>query len=348
MKLPLRLLPFLLVVSACGSRTGFDVASTAGPNLPGHDAGVTAQCAAPQGLVTLFHGEVNTSHDVNGAIAVDDLNVYWIDPGDAATGKGSVHSVPKCGGADVTLATGLVYGTAIAADGTNVYFTDAGDSGHELNGSVSRVPRGGGVVTPLVSEWGPLDLAVDDASVYWVNAQKGTVSSIRKSGGPVTTLASRAYDVQSIAVGGANVYYTTSEGVMTVGKNGGSARTLVAASGLLWKIAVDASRVFWHEGDGNGQGFGALRSAALDGSGVATVVGSAALVGIALDGANIYYTDDGGGGGFSGAGKVMRVAKTGGQPATLASNESSGIAGMAVDGDSIYWINDRDVMRGAK
>ena len=58
----------------------------------------------------------------------------------------------------------------------------------------------------------------------------------------------------------------------------------------------------------------------------------AAAEGIAIDEDYVYFTD------FSTSGTVQKVAKAGGTPITLATNQVMP-AGIAVDSTSVYWVN---------
>jgi sugar lactone lactonase YvrE len=58
--------------------------------------------------------------------------------------------------------------------------------------------------------------------------------------------------------------------------------------------------------------------------------------GIAVDATSVYWTTSAGG--VAGAGTVMKVALSGGDPVTLASGQESPES-IAVDGTSVYWLN---------
>jgi hypothetical protein len=96
------------------------------------------------------------------SIAVDAVNVYW------AQAYAGVWMVPIKGGTATPLTEGeLLGGASIATDGVNVYWTD------QAAGTVMKVPVAGGKAATLASSQIPVAVAVDDTSVYWLNAPGG-------------------------------------------------------------------------------------------------------------------------------------------------------------------------------
>ena len=110
----------------------------------------------------------------------DGTNLYWTDypSGAAATTSGAVRkcSILGCNNNPTVLAGGLDEPEGIAVDATSVYVAGYG------NGTVLKVPIGGGTITTLVTGQGnagaggsPWAVAVDSTSVYW-----GSNSTIMK------------------------------------------------------------------------------------------------------------------------------------------------------------------------
>jgi hypothetical protein len=93
----------------------------------------------------------------------------------------------------------------VAVDSTDVYWVD------DINGTVNKVPIGGGTVTTLAGGPGgePWSVAVDGTHVYWVNCgchidepnAPGTVNEVPLGGGSKTTLAGDEGEPDSVAIG---------------------------------------------------------------------------------------------------------------------------------------------------
>jgi hypothetical protein len=85
-------------------------------------------------------------------------------------------SVPIDGGAASTLATGRS-ALLIAVDATSVYWARHGDSA--CQGTVVKVPVGGGILTTLASGLAsPYGVAVDGTSVYLTDLVDGNILKV--------------------------------------------------------------------------------------------------------------------------------------------------------------------------
>jgi hypothetical protein len=91
----------------------------------------------------------------------------------------------------------------VVADSVNVYFTESEDE-------ILAIPaNGSGPPVVLISGLtGPLELATDGVSVYWIDAT--TISKVPVTGGAATTLYSTGGDAAYIAVDGTSVFWTNS------------------------------------------------------------------------------------------------------------------------------------------
>lgn len=148
-----------------------------------------------------------------GDLAVDHTRLYWLE-----VNNGSVQSAPKTGGAITTLVTGQPGALRIALDATDVYWSSAWSSAP--GNTIMRVPKLGGTPTVVTDTGGPAYIALDDTRVYWLNRNEGTISSVAKSGGAVTRLATLSNAV-AFSVAGGQLYFGDDTGVYRVPASGG-------------------------------------------------------------------------------------------------------------------------------
>jgi len=155
-------------------------------------------------------------------IFVAGASLYYTNYATGA-GDGSVSVVSTSGGTPTDLATGLSGPRAVVVAGANVYFTLAPTAG---TGGLSTVATTGGTVTSIQSNvTGAYGLATDGANVYW------TLNAGNNGGG--------AY-VEQIAVGG-----TTAKQILDFG--GDVSPTSLALSGQDLYVPTDGTQaaVFW-------------------------------------------------------------------------------------------------------
>lgn len=126
-----------------------------------------------------------------------------------------------------------------------------------------------------------------------------------------------------VAVGSGNVYWTTGGGVLTSAS--GAPVTLPQGTG--WSgIAIDGTSVYWTD-----DGAGTVVKMALSGGAPVTLAsGLDTPDSIALDAANVYFTEG------SGPGQVMKMPLSGGTPVKLA-DDPLGPSGLEVDTTNVYW-----------
>ena len=117
---------------------------------------------------------------------------------------GAVMRVPVGGGAAVY--TGSATNTpGIASDGTFAYWTQYAFAGGQIKANYAGQ---GGQESILVDNLNsPYDLAVDSASVFWVEEYPGNVKQVSMAGGTPLTLASGLANPTAIAVDSASVYW---------------------------------------------------------------------------------------------------------------------------------------------
>jgi hypothetical protein len=137
------------------------------------------------------------------SVAVDDMNVYWID-----TNAAAIYAHPITGGSTVALAIGINFDPfALVATGGRVYWTDSGTT-------IKSVARTGGTVTDFVTDNGPYDIATDGTNIYWTDNVVMVKGAVRKCAvGLVcqkpTTLATSQDTAFSVAVDATSIYWTT-------------------------------------------------------------------------------------------------------------------------------------------
>jgi len=269
----------------------------------------------------------------------------------ASTGDGSVgtsdassDAVPtgigdsSVGGGLVTLATNqaLYYPISLAVDPVNVYWT-AGTS----DGRVMAVPvAGGSVFTLAPGQNGALGIAASGTTVFWTDANGGTVMRGGTGSAPVT-LASGQMNPSAIAVYQSTVYWEAVGAIMRW--QGGVVQTVasdpsVGSGSLFNAIAAGSTGVYWTEDfPANAGGGGAVVFAPLSG-GVKTLAKEpTGAYGIAVDTQNVYWTTPT---------ALVKMPLAGGSATTLATSPASFQAlSVAVDSTSVYWTTAGSVMK---
>ncbi len=113
------------------------------------------------------------------AIAVDETNVYWTTTGDGSTDSptGTVMRTPKDGGDITAVAERQAGPLAIVTDATYLYWVAS------QGRSVFRMAKSDGARPELINggkgKW-PIDIAVDDEAVYWVDYDTNEVVRLAK------------------------------------------------------------------------------------------------------------------------------------------------------------------------
>lgn len=150
--------------------------------------------------------------------------------------------------------------------------------------------------------------------------------------------------VNSIAVDATSIYLTgdglvgdTGGGtIMRMPKTGGTPSVLVSKQDEPGSIAVDGKNIYWATKT-------ALMKAELDGREVTRLVASRdSLRNVTLDASNVYWTATPKTG--RNAGRVMKLAKVGGRPVTLAS-EQNNPGSLALVSDTLYWTGGAQICK---
>ena len=250
-----------------------------------------------------------------------------------------------------TIATPALAPWAIAVDSKNVYWTSLGScasDGGVPTGNIASAPiTGGPPVTLVTAQGSPSAIAVDTQSIYWVNKSdcsgNGSVMKAGLDGSGLTTLAGNQNQAQYIALDGANVYWTTADGVLSIPiggvADGGAPTTLASMQGASAGVAVEGKTVLWAQSgsryDVNSVPVGGGSTRKLTpacGVGVAC----AGVAGLAADADNVYWSPLVAG--TYPTYNVVAMPVGGGALNTLA-----GLQGIAADitsdGKNVYWAN---------
>jgi hypothetical protein len=284
-----------------------------------------------------------------------------VPPVGSDAGPGGGCPGGTCAATPYVLASGFQSPYALALDASSVFVS--------AEGSVWRVPRGGGAPVQIASGQ-PLGIAVDATTVYWGNYDDESIMAVSKNGGTASSVAfALTHSPQDVIATDSYLAWTT-DGVFNtvarVPKGGGVIETVGINEGDPDYLATDDQAVYWTDG------FEArVRRALIDdwGSPQTVVADEGHPVAIAVDGTDVYWANDGTGllqrcakdGGNASPlvlglvspgylavdeswvywtdrdqGTVSRVPKAGGEVQVLA-NDQAGPYGIATDGQTLYW-----------
>ena len=242
--------------------------------------------------------------------------------------------------------------SSIALDATDVYYVD------DLDFSLYRLPRGGGVRTLLATFPGEiiLDIAVDASNVYvgaipedFDNvAAPGTVYRVSKQGGSKSGIASGVVFPFSLVTDDTHVYWVSpgtikfAEGeilpdgkIERVRKDGSAREVLAAGLSAPLTLAVDATNVYFSEsGQAVGNTSAGIRRVPKSGGAVVAINNTHVASEMVLAGNEIVF----GGGTLSGSSSgVYAIAKTGGAVRTIAEVLEVASGPRVIDG-SVYYL----------
>jgi len=250
-------------------------------------------------------------------------------------------TLAACGGS-TSEATGPVVGDDAGGTKDSGATRDGAAPGHDGGGGgttcgaagspTACTPKTIGTVTAMA---GITSIADDDKNVY-VADEGGQIQAIAVETGASTVLGNLGTvnaDL-SLAVGAANVYFSSTNTVGFVPKTGGAFQTLVSTTSASG-IAAAGTTVFFAEpymAGVTGGPSGEILSLPAAG-GTPTVLASKVQIdfGLTTDGTNVYWV--------AGGGDIDAVPVGGGAVKTLATKQY-GATTLAADGVNLYWTSD--------
>jgi len=190
---------------------------------------------------------------VRFTLAADTTHLYAVD-------HGSMHRVPKAGGAAERISIALEGNPlndawGVATDADYAYWTAVNAGGLSSSGFVGRTSKLGTAAVLLATrEPTPFGIAVDSSGIYWTtfhdgNGGGGTVTRLSAGDRGALERIARGQNVPlAIALDAANVYFTSFEGggaIYKLPKAGGAPTVVASGQACPWSIAVDATHVYW-------------------------------------------------------------------------------------------------------
>jgi hypothetical protein len=233
-------------------------------------------------------GEAQTLFEGKGVdtIAVDDAHVYFIVPE-----REVVYRVPKSGGEPEAYAPEQEGLSALVLDQDYAYW-----SGGE---GLVRMPKAGGkpqvVVTGLAP---PVGLGVDGQNLYWYSAITGDLMKAPKKGGKPKPFHSEELTLHSFFVDQGDLYWTfgsDKKAEIRRAAAAGKPAKVVGGQSIPIELATDDRYVYWTTGDQ------VVRAPKDGGEAQVVVAKTDRSIGVAVDGAAVYWTDR--------AGRIQKVKK---------------------------------------
>lgn len=235
---------------------------------------------------------------------------------------------------------------ALALDGENVYLAD------EWDGTIRRIPKGGGATTVLLDHQGnPRDLAVDGQNLFWSVLAVERLRRAPKGGGAFGGLAGGVSTPAHLALDETDVYFTrlaiTAEddaAVLRVPKGGGKVTVLAHAPPETrpTSLALDGDHVYFTV-DGRRSSQGVVQRVAKAGGEVETLASQLDQPGsIAVDATDVFFIvarrDNQ-------PSELVRLPKAGGAQVVLAKALGPGLA---LDATHVFFVGKEGVYRVAK
>jgi hypothetical protein len=226
-------------------------------------------------------------------------------------------------------------GIDLVADADSLYLS----TGHSHR--LARIDKATGEATELLSGDGntPMALAVDGDMVYWIDEHANELRRIPKAGGKVETVSTGEGSALVITGGEAVMAIDDSVVAINLKSDGfGTMRTIAQMPACcIVEIATDGTSLFFSD-DGDERVF----RVSVAGGDQKQLAGpqNGAITDIEVYGDDVYWTVHKTWDQSDSTGKVMRVAKTGGEP-TLVADKQTLPASLVAGPDGVAWTNQR-------
>jgi hypothetical protein len=249
------------------------------------------------------------------------LGIAWI----AGAGGCSflVDTGGLAGGPDSALDAGDAPSDAPPADGA----LDAADAAPIVRCDPCPAP------VVLATSNTPSYIALDATTVYFADADDGTINAVPKSGGALAVLATGRTNPWVVRTNRTYVFWTENTLNRAVGRVEIASKTVLDLSPvepMPRGIGIDDTNVYWSNEKPSDAGPASIVRAALDGTSRTVLETASAPKDVFVDADYVFWTDNG-------AGVVRRRPKSGGASTIIATDLSPW--GLAVRGDVVAYTN---------
>lgn len=271
-------------------------------------------------------------------------NVLWTETNGPAHGEtGTVKSVPKTGGTVTELVKGGNAPRHLGGDASSLYWTEGGDIGLiEGYGRIARIPAGGGSVETVVAGVASDSPPIAVTNTHVIVADKFCIKKIPISGGVAETIAKGSFYITDLVADGAYVYWVEDPQsvVFRALLDGGDVSVLATVTGVpagpSGPIRLHNGTIYWMTH------FDAILSVPAAGGMVRIVAsGLPFLSDFVVDESNIYFSE-------MDTGNIKKMPVAGGDATALANSVRGSYIILAVDGASLYWIDQVSIGKAPK
>lgn len=228
----------------------------------------------------------------------------------------TVATNPNCGGA----------GEGLWADANFIYWRS--------QTSVTKVPLGPGVSTPLVTGLASVfsRVAFDGSYVYYGDASANIVR-VSTAGGSSASVVPGANLKSQIAVDGTDVFWVSTTNIATAPIATGTIQNLAPESGFVADLIVDSQNVYWVSSGAT------INRVHRDGTGLTALASNLSFVrALAADANYIYW-------GNETTGEIMRVGKDGTGATQISWGARPPLYGITVQGGYVYWSSQQQIFK---